>query len=80
MQSVEAEYVSPENNIDASTCLFPEQTWFIKNLSHSEGSSAFDEMIKVLLYSDGQATVKSYSNYPRYLLNNDKAEKLEAVK
>lgn len=80
LQGVEAEYVSPEKNIDASTCLFPEQTWFIKNLSHSEGSYALDEMIKILLYNDGQATVKSYSNYPRYMLYNDKTEELEAVK
>ncbi len=29
-----AEYISPDGKIDASTCLFPETTWFIKNKHH----------------------------------------------
>ena len=28
------EYISPDGKIDASTCLFPETTWFIKNKHH----------------------------------------------
>lgn len=31
------EYISPDNRIDASTCLFPETTWFIKNNHHDYG-------------------------------------------
>lgn len=27
-------YISPDLKIDASTCLFPERTWFVKNLHH----------------------------------------------
>lgn len=27
-------YISPDSKIDASTCLFPETTWFIKNKHH----------------------------------------------
>lgn len=29
-------YISPDKTVDASTCLFPEKTWFIKNLIHSD--------------------------------------------
>ena len=29
------DYLSPDGQIDASTCLFPESTWFIKGSSHS---------------------------------------------
>lgn len=29
-----ADYISPDGKIDASTCLFPETTWFIKNKHH----------------------------------------------
>ncbi len=32
------DYLSPDGQIDASTCLFPENTWFIKNSSHSNWS------------------------------------------
>ena len=28
------DYISPDGKIDASTCLFPETTWFIKNKHH----------------------------------------------
>lgn len=31
-------YISPDGQIDASTCLFPNQTWFIKGSSHSNWS------------------------------------------
>ncbi len=31
------EYISPDEKIDASTCLFPETTWFIKNKHHDLG-------------------------------------------
>ena len=31
------EYISPDGKIDASTCLFPETTWFIKNKHHDMG-------------------------------------------
>ena len=27
-------YISPDRQIDASTCLFPENTWFFKNINH----------------------------------------------
>lgn len=32
------EYISPDGQIDASTCLFPDSTWFIKGSSHSNWS------------------------------------------
>ena len=32
------DYLSPDGQIDASTCLFPESTWFIKGCSHSNWS------------------------------------------
>lgn len=31
-------YISPDRQIDASTCLFPDSTWFIKGSSHSNWS------------------------------------------
>ncbi len=35
-------YISPDGKIDASTCLFPETTWFIKNRHHDyEGAARY---------------------------------------
>ena len=31
-----ADYISPDKKVDASTCAYPESTWFMKNVSHSE--------------------------------------------
>lgn len=33
------EYISPDKKIDASTCIFPETTWFIKNKHHDIGAA-----------------------------------------
>ncbi len=63
-----SEYVNPDKNIDASTCLFPEQTWFIKNLRHSEQPSCLGMMIEKLLYHKGQATVDTFNQYPRFMV------------
>ncbi len=31
-------YISPDKKVDATTCLFPETTWFIKNKHHDVGA------------------------------------------
>ncbi|MBR5410940.1 MAG: alpha/beta fold hydrolase [Clostridia bacterium] len=62
----DAKYISPDKVVDASTCLFPDQTWFIKNLQHSK-NGPLEDMMTVLLYSDGQATVDTYPVYPQYM-------------
>ncbi|MCQ2462874.1 MAG: hypothetical protein MJ177_05650, partial [Clostridia bacterium] len=31
----EKNYISPDRMIDASTCMFPQKTWFVKNMPHS---------------------------------------------
>lgn len=62
-----SDYVSPDKTVDASTCMFPEQTWFVRNYSHAENSDDADELYKYLLYYDGQADIKTFSQYPQYL-------------
>lgn len=64
-------YISPGKNIDASTALFPQQTWYIKNFTHSHSTKHFEDMVKVLLYSKTQATVDTYKEYTRYLTYNE---------
>lgn len=80
LDGVQAEYISPGKNINASTCMFPEQTWFIRNFTHSYGGSDFDKMIKTLLYADGQANVKTFTDYPRFLCYNESNGNIEADK
>lgn len=70
-------YVSKDNMIDASTCLFPDNTWFIKNLSHTNFPSCVNTLIYEALSSKGQFTIKSNKNFPQFLEYKDK--KLVAV-
>ncbi|MBR2732605.1 MAG: hypothetical protein IKD72_11555, partial [Clostridia bacterium] len=58
--------------VDASTCLFPQQTWFVKDFLHANTCSDEHQMILTLLYHDGQADVDTYEAYPRFLVYNNK--------
>jgi len=65
---ITSEYVSPNGQIDTSTCLFPEQTWMLRGIGHTQHFDTVQNMAKALLYYDGQATVKTFSEYPRFML------------
>ncbi len=70
-KGAEAGYISPDYNINAAACMFPEQTWFIRGLTHSAWSDYLDEFTQTLLYHDGQATVETFAEYPRWLLYHE---------
>lgn len=60
------DHMSPDWCIDASTCDFPENTWFIKNLWHGTKSDAYYTMINAIVYND--ITVKDWAEYPQFLV------------
>ena len=66
----ERNYISPDRKIDASTCAFPDQTWFIKNSTHlgtlSGGTDGEQPLMQWLLESEGQPTVWDDARYPQY--------------
>lgn len=59
-------HISPNRQIDASTCVFPEQTWFLRDAQHSSPSA--DDLCDFLVYSDGQPTVHQNADFPQFLL------------
>lgn len=59
-------YLSKDNMIDASTCVFPDNTWFIKNLYHSNFPGSVDALINTFLKTEGM-TVETCEEYPQYL-------------
>ncbi len=65
IKGVDAEYISPDKIINASTCMFPEQTWFIYDYMHMRSKP--EDMFEKLLCYDGQATVDTFPEYPRFL-------------
>lgn len=60
--------LSPDNRIDASTCLLPDSTWFIRDACHvpCNYGSELAEMLFWLLAADIQPTVTSNELYPQF--------------
>lgn len=50
-------YISPDKLIDASTCLYPDYTWFVKGISHSNWTYAEDMLVTTVITADKQLTV-----------------------
>lgn len=56
MEDFDEKYLSDDNKIYAGTCLFPETTWFSKNLHHAD-LNQIDPIATAFFLSDGQLTV-----------------------
>ncbi len=50
-------YISPDKQIDASTCQFPDQTWFVKGAKHSQWTEYESEILSNIVFADRQLTV-----------------------
>lgn len=66
MSEEDLRYLSPDKMIDASTCLLPEKTWFIKNLYHGDFPYGPDYLIDAFLLHENM-TIDTYEEYPQYL-------------
>ena len=49
-------YISPDKTVDASTCLFPEQTWFIKGSGHFETGGVTTPYYDMFLFAEKELT------------------------
>lgn len=69
IQAIAPEFISADRVIDASTCHYPENTWFIKDADHVQfvHGSAFAAFAVDLILSNAQPTVKTYPEYPRFM-------------
>lgn len=67
LSETDEKYISPDKTVDASTCLFPEKTWFIKGAKHSNNYDDLDELVNTILFSDEEITVDSDERFPRFL-------------
>lgn len=62
-------YISADEKIDASTCAFPDSTWFVRDLFHAGAYAVYDLAMKIFSYP-GQATIDSFEEYPQYVKYN----------
>ena len=75
-------HVSWDSKIDASTCMFPEQTWFYKNLQHNGHNVDYGttDIVVWLLAAEEQYDVfTDTENYPQFSLYNTYKRKVTPI-
>ena len=61
-------YLSPDLKVDASTCLFPDNTWFMKNSLHDYFPDDGNRIIAELVNRKGESlTVWNSESFPQYV-------------
>lgn len=65
-------YISPDKQVDASTCIAPDYTWFIKNVPHSVDhvDDAEDKILYTVVSADKQYTINDL-NVSQYTISLD---------
>lgn len=59
-------YISSDGIIDASTCAFPQNTWFFRGNEHNDFQPSYLEFIEWAVLFDGAPTVRSDKKYPQF--------------
>lgn len=70
--------LSPDNMIDASTCAFPDCTWFVRDWLHCNGNAGVDELFELVMTSD-EVSVDSFEKFPQFLEADDDADTVYPV-
>ena len=73
-------HLSADRQLDASTCMFPEQTWFIRDMAHVDynvGEST--DFLIWLAKSEKQLTVHDSESYPQFMKYDSKTNSLSPV-
>ena len=66
-------YISADRQIDASTALFPDKTWFVKYAGHDYLSGVITDIHVAFLRSGGELTVWDDPSLPQYTVVLDEA-------
>ena len=68
-------YISPDKLIDASTCIYPDLTWFIKGSSHSDWTTYEMKILYDVASADRQLTVDDFP-YSQFMVYDNESEML----
>lgn len=72
-KSDKAKYYSKDKLVDASTCLFPDYTWFIRGINHAISPDPYMDFVDWAILYDGQPTVFTDEAHPQFVrLEGDK--------
>lgn len=68
-------YISPDKLIDASTCLTPDSTWFIKGSTHSKWTNYELKILYEVASADRQLTINDFP-YSQFMVYDAEADSL----
>ncbi len=66
-------YISPDKRIDASTCAFPDSTWFTKGITHSKWTDFETSVLLAVVTADRQLTIDDFE-YTQYIVYDNETE------
>ena len=64
-------YISPDKQVDTSTCLFPDSSWVIKNQHHGLSDTVFEIAYE---FCNGTEVTVETSSFPRFMMYDEFAE------
>ena len=71
-------YISPDKQIDASTCMFPDNTWFYKGATHSNWTSYEMKIMYDVATADRQLTVNDFE-YTQFIVYDNETDTATAM-
>lgn len=60
-------HLSADGCIDASTCAFPENTWFFSGIAHSDMPDDYRVFLNTFFMAEEEMTVSTYEEYPQFM-------------
>ncbi len=69
-------YISPDKQIDASTCVLPNTTWFIKNLTHKNFPTDINNLFDYIINTEDVTVFTDTEKYPQYLVYNEETSSI----
>lgn len=66
-------YISPDKRIDASTCAFPDSTWFTKGITHSKWTDFETFVLLKVVSADTQLTIDDF-DYTQFVVYDNETE------
>ena len=60
-------YISPDKTVDASTALFPDTSWFVRDIAHNDYPSVMYSLVLRIARGDIK-TVWDNKNFPQYMV------------
>ena len=64
-------YISVDKQIDASTCKYPDQTWFVKKMPHMGYPDTTNELVSAIFDFDGDMTVFDDPDHPQFIFYDE---------